>query len=142
MRVTLNKLVELTSKDRRTILKRIASLAPDASNTYDSAEALRLIFNPDLLDPNQERAKLDAERREITEIKKRILLRELIPADAVQTHWSNMVANTRAKLLNLPSRLAAVSVGVPTIQEAERHATDLIHEALLELSGNGKPEAN
>ena len=45
---------------------------------------------------------------------------ELIPADAVQEHWSGMIATMRQIMLALPSRLAAVVPGCETQQEAER----------------------
>jgi hypothetical protein len=63
----------------------------------------------------------------------------LIPADAVEEHWSQMVAHTRAKMLNLPGRLATSVVGCPTVQEAERVARDLVYECLRELAQPGTP---
>jgi hypothetical protein len=50
-----------------------------------------------------------------------------------------MAGNVRSKLLNLPGRLAVVTVGASTLQEAEQEAKKLIHEALQELAESGIP---
>ena len=88
---------------------------------------------------NDSRAKKEKHLAELAEIEVAIKRGELIPADAVQTHWEQMAANTRGKLLNLPGRLAASVMGCSTIQEAERQAMALVREALEELSQNGVP---
>ena len=63
----------------------------------------------------------------------------LLPADAVQEHWTHMVASMRSILLSLPGRLAAVTMGCETTQEAEREARKLVYEALTEISKPGAP---
>ena len=90
-------------------------------------------------DLNAEKARWTYHQANISAIEEEIKRKNVIPADAVQSHWEGMVANTRAKLLNLPGRLATKVVGAATIQDAEREARDLIHEALMELSENGVP---
>lgn len=134
MQVSISALARMTKKDRRTVTRRLEDLPPDAAGEYACHEALARIYDADALNPAMERAKLDRVRTEIAEIQKAERLRELIPADAVRASWERMTANARAKLLNLPGRLAVVAVGVATIQEAERAARELIHEALSELS--------
>jgi hypothetical protein len=64
---------------------------------------------------------------------------ELIPADAVQEHWTGMIATMRQIMLALPSRLAAVVPGCETQQEAEREAMTLVREALTAISKSGVP---
>ena len=88
---------------------------------------------------NEARAKKERHLAELAEIEVAVKRGELIPADAVQLHWELMAANTRAKLLNLPGRLAASTMGCATLQEAERAAMALVREALEELSGSGVP---
>lgn len=132
--LSINKLSVLTARDRRTITKRLATLKPNDSGEYLASEALRLIYNPDELDPTQERAKLDAARREMLEIQKAVAEGELVPIDKVKAGWENTASLVRSKLLNLPPRLAVAVTGSLTIQEAERAAKTLIYEALSELS--------
>jgi hypothetical protein len=132
--ISINKLSVLTGKDRRTISKRLATLSPNASGEYLASEALRLIYNPDELNPTQERARLDAARREMLEIQKSVAEGELVHIDKVTSVWESIVSNVRSKLLNLPPRLAVAVTGSKTIHEAERAAKDLIYEALTELS--------
>ena len=139
MLMSINRLSEISGKDRRTVGKRLASLKPDEDGKYSSPEALTAIFNPEMLDAVQERAKLDKARRELAELTQQERTKALIPAPAVQEHWAQMIAAARGKLLNLPGRLAATAVGVATIQEAERAARELINEALMELADNGIP---
>ena len=139
MLMSINKLSEVSGRDRRTITKRLSGIAPSEDGKYDSAMALQAIFNPEELNPLQERALLDKARRELAELTKAERTRELVPAPVVQEHWAQMIAAARGKLLNLPGRLAATAVGVATIQEAERAARELINEALMELADNGLP---
>ena len=65
---------------------------------------------------------------------------ELIPADAVQQYWEGMVSRMRGKMLNLPGRLAAATMGCETLQEAEREAMMLVRECLFELAECGLPK--
>ncbi|MCF7967965.1 MAG: hypothetical protein K9K68_02235 [Methylococcaceae bacterium] len=65
---------------------------------------------------------------------------ELIPADAVQQYWEGMVSRMRGKMLNLPGRLAAATMGCETIQEAEREAMLLVRECLFEIAECGVPK--
>ena len=146
MQITVSKIHELTGIDRRTITKRLGPLTPDnqgkQGHFYSSEKALPLVFcvGSQGLDPAQEKALLDRTRRELLELDLEIKRRNAIPADVVQTHWEGMIANTRAKLLNLPGRLATSVFGSSTVQDAERSARNLIHEALQEMSGSGVPE--
>ena len=74
---------DLTGMDRRTVKKRLADIAPDSEYRYSSVEALRQIYIPSALDPQQERAQLDRARREIADLQKSKMMAELIPADVV-----------------------------------------------------------
>lgn len=90
-------------------------------------------------DLNAEKARLTYHQANISALEEEIKRKNVVPAEVVQDHWEAMVGNAKAKLLNLPGRLAATTVGVATVQDAERAARDLINEALMELSGNGIP---
>jgi phage terminase Nu1 subunit (DNA packaging protein) len=150
MRASITTLSSLTGLDRRTITKRLAGLDfEDSGNVghfYDSAAALRRIFmgEPNIsgesLDPQQERAALDAARRRLAELDYQKRTGELIPVDVVQEHWIRMAGACRSKLLTLPGRLAVSVTGCQTVHETEQVAKALVHEALQELSDNGKPQ--
>ncbi len=134
MTVTINYLCDLTGFDRRTIQKRLSSLPQPANNQFDAPTALKLIYRPDSLDATHERAALDRVRRELAEIQKAERLGELIPAEVVKERWVSVAANTRAKLLTLPGRLAAVLVGSDQSHATiEREARKIVHEVLVEL---------
>jgi hypothetical protein len=90
-------------------------------------------------DYNLARARRETALAGIAELDLAKQRRELLPADAVQEHWSTMIANMRQILLTLPSRLAAVVPGCETQQEAEREAMQLVREALTAISKSGVP---
>ena len=93
-------------------------------------------------DYNLARARRETALASLAELDLQVRRGELIPADAVQTHWEQMAANTRGKLLSIPGRLAASVMGCSTLQEAERAAMDLVREALTELSQSGLPDGH
>lgn len=90
-------------------------------------------------DFNAERARLTFHQANISALEEEIKRRTVIPAEVVQHHWETMAGNVRAKLLNLPGRLAVKVTGAGTLQDAEREARELIHEVLKELADNGLP---
>ena len=49
-------------------------------------------------------------------------------------------ANMKAKLLNIPTKLAPLVVGEQTIEVIKEKAQELIYEALEELSNDGMPK--
>ena len=139
MQCSINQLSELTGRDRRTIKKRIEALPTDDKGRYDSSQALPLLYgSKGELDPSQERAKLDQVRRELAEIQRDERLGNLIPADVVLDRWSSEASRIRAKLLNLPGRLATVLTGADQSHASiEADSRKLIYEALAELSSGG-----
>ena len=61
---------------------------------------------------------------------------ELIPASQVEAGWTGYVANTKSRLMALPSRLAPEMVRAKTIREAEKVIKAAVIECLEELSGS------
>jgi phage terminase Nu1 subunit (DNA packaging protein) len=100
---------------------------------------LGVASNGEAYDFNAERARLTFHQANLSALDEEIKRKNVIPAETVQHHWETMAGNVRAKLLNLPGRLAVKVTGHGTVQDAEREARELIHEALQELSGNGIP---
>ena len=64
---------------------------------------------------------------------------ELLPRDIVVVAWQGQKANMKAKLLNIPSKLAPLIVGEDSIEVIKDKAQELIYEALEELSKDGLP---
>jgi hypothetical protein len=91
-------------------------------------------------DYNLARARRETALAGIAEIELQVKRNELIPADAVQQYWEGMVSRMRGKMLNLPGRLAAATMGCETIQEAEREAMLLVRECLFEIAECGVPK--
>lgn len=142
MQVTIHRLAELTGIHRETIRKRCSELIPEGqrSPNIESTKALPLIYgaNSDF-DYEAENARLTHHKANIAALDEDVKRKSLLPADIVQSHWESMVANMRAKLLNLPGRLAGSVMGHDTTQAAERAAMEIIREALDEISGDGIP---
>jgi len=142
MLVTAVRLSELTGVHRDTIIKRCGPLFKDGvrSQEVESSTALKMIYGVDTdYDYDTEKARLTHHQANIASLEEEIKRKNLLPAELVQSHWEQMAANTRGKLLNIPGRLAASVMGAETVQEAEKAAMDLVREALEELSGNGIP---
>lgn len=148
MKATLNQLSDWTGHDRRTIKKRLEGLPfidnGNGGHFYDSALALRRIYigEPNAtgdLDPQQERAALDAARRRLAEIEIAKREGELVETEIVQSRWCELAARVRSKMLNLPNRLAVETAAMTDYATVERSARALIHETLSELAANGTP---
>jgi phage terminase Nu1 subunit (DNA packaging protein) len=91
-------------------------------------------------DYNAERARLTHHQANTAALDEEVKRRTLLPADEVKTYWQSLFANSRAKLLALPSRLASVCAG-GSAAEVETQSRQIIHEALRELAegGDGVP---
>ena len=79
------------------------------------------------------KAQADKAELEVSELEGK-----LIPAPLVQDTWTDFVANVRAKLLGIPSRLAHQMIATDNYAEAEK-LKDCIYDALNELADNGIP---
>lgn len=142
MLVSVTKLSELTGISRDTIRKRCGALLTEGvrAQEIESSDALPLIYNADSdFDYDSEKARLTHHQANIAGLEEEIRKKNLIPADAVQSHWESMIGNMRGKLLNLPGRLASKVIGADTMQDAEREAMLLVREALEEVSHCGVP---
>ncbi|HRH14787.1 MAG TPA: hypothetical protein PK225_10600 [Azonexus sp.] len=84
---------------------------------------------------NAARAKKEGHLAKLAELDEMEATGQLVRTDAVLKEWQGIIANIRARLLALPSRLAAQAHGARTIGELQRLLQDGIAEALTELSG-------
>lgn len=88
-------------------------------------------------DLTAERARLAHHQANIAALDEDVKRKTLIPAEQVKSKWQDMQAAARARLLALPTRVAASCVGRDEI-EIEREARDIVNQALEELArGDG-----
>ena len=88
----------------------------------------------------EEKTKLTAAQARKAELEVEEIEGNLIPAQLVEDTWVDYVANARAKLLGLPSRIAHQVITVDKYAEAELIIKEQVHEALNELAQNGIPQ--
>jgi phage terminase Nu1 subunit (DNA packaging protein) len=87
----------------------------------------------------EEKTRLTKAQADKAELEVSELEGQLIPAQLVQDTWTDFVANARAKLLALPSKIAHQVIALDKYAEAELLIKENVHDALLELSDNGLP---
>ena len=142
---SINRLSELTGRDRRTVKKSLVLLVPvikGRSHLYDSQEALLLIYGSAKsgdFDLNEEQARLAHHRADSEELRVQQARGELIPAEEVERAWLDHVMSARAVLLALPTKLAPAVMGATTMREVETFARDEIYRALDALSDATAP---
>ena len=88
-------------------------------------------------DANDERARLLKAQADHKEIEVDSLKGNVIDAEIVQEAWSMIVANSKAKLLGIPSKTAHRLIACDNYAQAEELLTEQIEIALSELA-NGK----
>ncbi len=115
-------------------------------NLYDTAKVIQWLIQRhsqnltrsggEILDLEAEKARLTKAQADSTELKLAQQRGELLDAKSVQAEWEEYIMACRAKLLSLPSKLAAIITHEtePTLVQATLQ--DAIHEALSELSQN------
>ena len=91
-------------------------------------------------DMAEEKTKLTAAQARKAELEVEEMEAKLIPSELVQETWIDYVANARAKLLGLPSRIAHQVITVDKYAEAELIIKEQVHEALNELAQDGIPQ--
>lgn len=84
------------------------------------------------------RAKKTAHEARLAEFEERQKAGELIEVDVVRTEWQKILGNVRAKLLGLPTKLAAQAMGCASINEMEALLAEGVHEALQELANDAR----
>ena len=83
------------------------------------------------------KAKRESYNAQLVELEYKKAIGEVLSADIVLSQWQEMFANVRARLLSLPSQLAATCAN-SSPDEVEKGASDLIRQALQELSESGQ----
>ena len=90
-------------------------------------------------DITEEKTKLTAAQARKAELEVEEMEGNLLPAQLVEDTWIGYVANVRAKLLGLPSRIAHQVITVDKYPEAELIIKEQVHDALNELAEDGIP---
>ena len=98
-----------------------------AGRASDGAEA-------EGLDLVQERARLAAAQADAQEMRNRLMAGETLMADEVERVLGAVVEATRARLIAIPSKAAPSLVGITSVSVMQARLTELIHEALDDLS--------
>lgn len=86
-------------------------------------------------DLTEERARLAHHQANIAALDEKIKEKHLIPVDVVVARWQDILTNVRARLLSIPTQLAATCADEPRTV-VEKKANELIKTALEELSTN------
>jgi len=137
-RESINALSELTGFDRRTIGKKLADTPftkSGRSHLYDPQQALRVIYAADGgdYDLTIEKARLAHHQANLAALDEEVKKKNLIPAEVVLERWQTIAANVRARLLSMPSQLAANCANASR-DEVQKKANELVRMALEELA--------
>lgn len=81
-----------------------------------------------------ERARLAKQQADAQQMKNEVSRGDLLPKGEMHIAVTDAFARVRAKLLAIPSKLAPLVFGALSIAEIRDKLTDVIHEALAELS--------
>jgi hypothetical protein len=143
--LSIDQLVIVTGKSRKTVQVKIAKLKPDRQDNkgfyYSTKDAVAAIMQSDLeKDSNQDEAqllkeklKLETNKAEKSRIQLSLLKKEALPLSSVEKTWVKMLSTFRAKLLAIPSKISLELVGKKDVHEIEDRFTETLHEALSEL---------
>jgi hypothetical protein len=137
---SITELHNLTGIDRRKITKKLANLPSQTGHKgaklFESSEALPLLYlDPEdaKLDPNKERARLTHHQANIAFIEEQQRAGVLVERDEVVAEVSGAIANCRARLLTLPTKLATMIVGRDSVNEVREVLESGVYDALTEL---------
>ncbi len=146
---TIAKLLNLTER-------RIQQLAKDGiipksvKGKYDLIGCVRgyirylqdRAFGQDIgtVDYHQEKARLTKLQADEKALLVEQLRGKLLLLDDVSDAWIEMIANARAKLLGIPTKIAARLAVIENTAEVENFLKEVIYEALTELANHHESE--
>ncbi|WOJ95783.1 hypothetical protein R0137_11070 [Congregibacter brevis] len=139
MLLSITELNNITGIDRRRIRKVLADQpqekGPKGAICYQSIDVLPLLYlvDNDKHDLTEERARLAHHQANLAgfdeEVRKGALLeREDVVKEVTQVH-----ANFRAKLLNIPPKMSTILIALSDVNDIETELNSVICEALEEL---------
>lgn len=134
--------------DRRTIAAKLAGVAPaerlTAGPTYWLTDVVRAVYAEPAgkLDLSSERAQLAHAQTEKVRLEVAQMRGELVPFEQLADTWGNYVANARAKILGLGSKLAPRVAAEKSIQVCQAIIDAAVYEILSELKEEGVRRAS
>ncbi len=146
--VTITELESVTGKTYRVIKKRLHNLSTEpgsrSENCYDCRavirefakgdEAANLTYAEVQLERQKAERRLAEAKAKKIEFQLDLLEKLLYPAEQVEKLWSKLIENFKAKLTQLPPKVALRLSHLGNQAEIEGISQDLIYEALEELS--------
>jgi phage terminase Nu1 subunit (DNA packaging protein) len=87
---------------------------------------------------NVARAKKMKHESRLAEFEEKQKSGELIEVEVVRVEWQQILANVRAKLLALPSKLAAQTFGAASVAEVQGLLQAGVHEVLQEIASDAE----
>jgi phage terminase Nu1 subunit (DNA packaging protein) len=140
--ITISKFAELTKLSRNTVRywKESEPNFPDplpGTGNYQTVDLLRFWAS---LQGRERDALRDAEVRlktaqaNRTELQAEQAAGALVLASEVESTWSSYIANCRAKLLSIPSKIAPELSGLDDPTDCQTLLTTVLHDALSELA--------
>lgn len=96
---------------------------------------LSIMDDGEVLDYQQERARLTKAQADHEELKVHQMEGTLIPSEEVNQVWTDKIMSARSTLMALPSKIAPVVMSASTVRDVEDFARDEIFHALNELAG-------
>lgn len=141
------QLRELTGKGRSAIIRSLSAMqfevGPNGSKMYPSEEALQRIYlaGPEglVLNPQQEKAQLDREKRLAQEMTNQKLRGSLLTVEEVEEAWGRVIGTMKSRLSVLPSRVVPELMQSTDRVQAERFLLEQIYAALTKASDEIDP---
>lgn len=143
--LSTSQLSELTGCAHATVRKRLATARVEPiredgrTKWFDPRAALPAIYttgggeNGEVLNLDQQRARLAKEQADAQEIKNAVSRKELVPGEEVEEAWVRIGSLVRTKLLGISSRVAPLIHG-KSIKVIEARVREAITDALRELA--------
>ena len=139
MKTSISQLSDLTGFDRRTVSKRLAHLECEDHGTkgrlFESDSALRTLYAGDAgLDPQQERALLDAAKRRLADLEYAKRRGDLVPWETVDKALFTGVATMKSRLQGISGQYANVFAAESDAKKIERVLDAEIFAALTDIA--------
>jgi len=91
-------------------------------------------------DITEEKTRLTKAQADKAQLDVAVLEGKLIPTDMVESTWLNYIANCRARLLTIPTKIAHLILACEDFKDAEKIIKDAIYETLEELANDPVPK--
>jgi phage terminase Nu1 subunit (DNA packaging protein) len=148
--VSKKELSVLLGKSERTLsewqkqgLPVVKATAKGLANEYDTAQVINWLLSR--YDPGsnqgsesgnfeEERTRLTKAQADKIELEVKVMQGKLLPAEEIESVWSDQVIRMRSKLLAMPVKLSVLLIGKDKQADIEQILRKEIHEALTELS--------